>query len=155
VLSRRSLEIATAALTGTFGAAILASSVDIGVGWTARGVGPGTFPCISGALIVAGSLYNLVRGSIRAGPAMLDWPRLRKLAAAFLPAVAFVAAIPLVGLHVASAAYVFGALAAHRRTSMIRALAIAVVTAVALYATFDWAFQVTLPRGLLGAALGF
>jgi hypothetical protein len=30
-----------------------------------------------------------------------------------------------------------------------------VVTAVALYVLFDWAFQVSLPRGLLGAALGF
>ncbi|MFL5033452.1 MAG: hypothetical protein ACJ8EC_00375, partial [Microvirga sp.] len=37
--------------------------------------------------------------------------------------------------------------------SVARALAISAVTAVSLYVLFDWAFQVTLPRGYLGAAL--
>ena len=155
MLTRRSLEVATALVTGAFGAAILASSVGIGVGWTPRGVGAGSFPAIAGALIVAGSLYNLVRGAVRAGPMELDAPRLRRIAAIFLPAVAFVAAIPLLGLQVAAAAYIFGVLAPRKGMRRSRALAIAVATPLALYATFDWAFQVALPRGMLGAALGF
>ena len=155
MISRRALEIFVAALTGLFGAAILVSSISIGAGWTARGPGSGAFPAIAGGLIVAASLYNLVRAFAIAREPAIEWPRLRKVVAMFLPAAAFVAAIPLVGLHVASGLYVFGVVAAHRRWAMWKAVALGIAAPLALYGIFDWAFQVALPRGLLGAALGF
>jgi hypothetical protein len=155
MLSQRSLEVATAALAGTFGAAIAISSLDNGVGWTSAGVGAGTFPFITGLLIVGGSLYNLVHGALHAGPPVLGRRQAARLGSLFLPALAFVAAIPILGLHVAAAAYMFGTLAIPRRRPLARAALIALATAAALYAVFDWMFQVTLPRGLLGAALGY
>ena len=155
MITRRSLEVATAALTGAFGAAILVSSLGIGVVWTSRGLGSGAFPAIAGALIVAGSLYNLLRALPRPGAIVLDAHRLRRIAAMFVPAAAFVAAIPLVGMHVAAAIYVFGMIVAQRRMAIWKALAIAIATPLALYFTFDWAFSVALPTGLLGSALGF
>jgi hypothetical protein len=155
VISRRVLELTTAALTGTFGAAIVVSSLDAGVGWTSRGVGSGTFPFIAGVLILAGSLYNAGRASLAAGPGVLDAAGLRKLGAMLLPAILFVAAIPFAGLHVAAGAYAFASVAMDRSGSMRSAIVIGIVTPLALYAIFDWAFQVTLPRGMLGAAFGF
>jgi hypothetical protein len=155
MLSRRSLEVATAALTGAFGTAIAVSSVDNGVGWASTGVGAGTFPFITGLLIVGGSLYNLVRGALHAGPPMLGRREATRLCSLFLPALAFVAAIPLLGMHIAAGAYIFGTLAFHRRHSLARAALIALVTAAALFGVFDWMFQVTLPRGILGTALGY
>ena len=96
------------------------------------------------------------RGCLRGSRArVIGWGDLKKLAALFLPAVIFVAAIPLLGMHVASAIYIFAVLVPQHHVSVARALVIAGVTAVSLYVMFDWAFQVTLPRGLLGAALGF
>jgi hypothetical protein len=65
-----------------------------------------------------------------------------------------VAAIPLIGVHVAAALYIFGTLALQHRVATLRALAIAAVTAVSLYVVFDRMFQVSLPLGLLGDALG-
>ena len=155
MISRRALEILTAALTLAFGAAILVSSILIGVGWTPRGLGSGAFPAIAGTLIVAGSLYNLVRTLPRPGEAILDWPRVRRIGAMFVPAAAFVAAIPLLGLHVAAGAYALAMIASHRNWPRWRAVAIGIATPLALYAIFDWGFQVALPRGMLGAALGF
>ena len=155
MITRRALEAATAALTGAFGAAILVSSLGIGVGWTSRGLGSGAFPAIAGALIVAGSIYNLLRALPRPGEVVLEAQRLKRIVAMFLPAAAFVAAIPLIGLHVASAIYIFAMIVAQRRMAMWKALAIAIATPVALYFTFDWAFSVALPTGLLGSALGF
>jgi hypothetical protein len=155
VLSRRSLEVCVAALTGAFGAAIAYSSLDDGVGWTGAGVGAGTFPFITGLLIALGSLYNLAQGALHAGPPMLGRRELARLGSLFLPALAFVAAIPLLGMHVAAAAYVFGTLAIQRRQPVARSAAFALVTAAVLYAVFDWMFQVSMPRGLLGAALGY
>ena len=155
MISRRALEVFVAALTGLFGAAILVSSISIGAGWTARGPGSGAFPAIAGALIVAGSLYNLLRALARVREPAIEWPQLKKVAAMFLPAVAFVAAIALVGLHVAAGLYVLGVVAAHRRWATWKAIALGIATPLSLYGIFDWAFQVALPRGLLGTALGF
>jgi hypothetical protein len=155
MVSRRALEIFVAALTGSFGAAILVSSISIGAGWTARGPGSGAFPAIAGALIVGGSVYNLLRGLALAPEPAIGGPQLRKVAGMLLPAVAFVAVIPLVGLHVAAGLYIFGVVIAHRQWATWKAIALGIATPLALYAVFDWAFQVALPRGLLGTALGF
>jgi hypothetical protein len=155
VVSQRTLEVATAALTGAFGVAIVVSSIRAGIGWTPRGVASGTFPLIAGTIIVAGSLYNAFRALRAAGPVVLDGAGARKLAGLFLPAAAFVAAIPLVGLHVAAAAYTLAAIGMHRKGSIAKAVVLAIVTPLFLYGVFDRAFQVALPRGLLGAALGF
>jgi hypothetical protein len=155
MLSRRSLEVATAALTGAFGAAIAISSIDDGLGWTGGGVGAGTFPFIAGLLIAFGSLYNLVQGALERGPPLLGWSEAKRWFSLFVPAMAFVAAIPILGMHVAAAAYVFGTLAIQRRQPAARSTLIALATAAALYATFDWMFQVSLPRGILGTAIAY
>lgn len=155
MISRRTLEVATAALTGAFGAAIVVSSLDIGVRWTSRGVGSGTFPLIAGILILAGSLYNLVRALPSPGPWMLDAGHARDLARVFLPAAAFVAAIPLLGLHVAAGLYMLATGLWQAKLPVAGAVGIALATPAALWAVFDHGFSVTLPHGLLGTALGF
>ena len=53
----------------------------------------------------------------------------------------------------ASAFYLFGTLRFQSRLSIVRSLGIALVTSVVLYAVFERMFQVSLPHGLLGAAL--
>jgi hypothetical protein len=154
MISRRGLETATAALTGAFGAAVALSSVENGIGWSSAGVDPGTFPFITGLIILGGSLLNLARGARASRAVMLSGSELKKLGGLFVPAAIFVAAIPLLGMHVASAGYVFGTLTVHKRVARLRALTIAAVTAISLYVLFDWMFQVSLPRGALGDALG-
>jgi Tripartite tricarboxylate transporter TctB family len=157
MISRRGLESATAALTGAFGLAVAVSSFENGVTWTSSGGGAGTFPFINGLIIVAASAYNFVHAGVLRGSRarVIGWGDLKKLAALFLPALGLVAAIPILGMHLASAVYIFAVLVPQHHVSVWRALAIAVVTAIALYGLFDRAFQVQLPRGLLGAALGF
>lgn len=154
MISRRQLEVITALVTGAFGIAILVSSLRIGVGWTGAGVGSGTFPAIASFLIVAGSLYNLVRGVLHAGPAMIDPPMLRRIAALFLPAVVFVALVPLLGLHIAAGVYMFYVMW-RARLPLWKAAGIAIATPFVLYSIFDWGFQVELLRGLVGRMVGF
>jgi hypothetical protein len=154
MISRRTLEVATAALTGAFGVAIVVSSLDIGVRWTSRGVGSGTFPLLAGVLIVAGSLYNMARALPRPGPGILDLGQALDLARVFVPAAVFIAAIPLLGLHVAAAVYMLATGIFQARMPVVRALMVAIATPIALWAIFDHGFSVTLPRGMLGAALG-
>ena len=54
MVSRRSMETAMALLTGAFGAAVVVSSRENGIGWSDAGVDAGTFPFIVGLIISAG-----------------------------------------------------------------------------------------------------
>lgn len=153
MISRRSLEAATAILTGAFGATVMVSSLDNGIAWTSSGVESGTFPFITGTIIVAASLYNLVRGWLRATGIVVTRDGLRRSAALFLPAAVYVALIPLLGMYVASAGYLFATLRFQSGLKSVRSVLIAVVAAVALYLVFERAFQVSLPHGWLGAVL--
>ena len=155
MVSGRSLESATALITAAFGAAVAVSSLDNGIGWSAAGVESGTFPFIVGLIILAGSVFNLVQGWLHAQAVILGPSELRRLAILFVPAAVFVGIIPLIGMVPASALYVFGALAWNKRGSLLVAALSAIGSALALYLIFEKTFQISLPRGVLGALLGF
>lgn len=155
MISRRSLEVGTAALTGAFGAAVALSSLDNGIGWSRSGVDAGTFPFITGVIILTGSLFNLTRGALTDSVPILGWTELKQIGALFVPAAIYVGMIPLLGTYVASAAYVFGAFGLQGRVSPLRSLTGALTVAITLYLLFERMFQVSLPRGVLGKALGF
>ena len=160
MISRRALELATAILTGSFGVAVVVQSLDNGIGWSSAGVDSGTFPFAIGLVIVLGSLYNLVRGVLPTAtlanvPIAITPIELRRLAGLFVPAAIFVAAIPLLGMYLASALYIFAVLAIPRHQSVLRSLAMAAATALVLYVVFERMFQVSLPHGALAAAFGF
>ena len=159
MISRRILEVATAVLTASFGIAVVVSSLDNGIGWSTEGVDAGTFPFLTGVIIVLGSVYNLVRGCLPGGtlasvPVAITRIELRRLAGLFLPAALFVALIPVLGMYLASAGYVFAVLALPKHQTIPRSLAMAVATPLALYVVFERMFQVTLPHGALANALG-
>jgi len=125
MISRRALEISTAALTGIFGVVVVVSSVDNGIGWSSAGVDAGTFPFLTGIIIVLGSLYNMGQGALGRGTLAIVRVavtafELRRLAGLFVPAAIFVAVIPIVGMYLASAGYVFAVLALRSTISASR-----------------------------------
>jgi len=155
MVSGRSMESATALITGAFGAAVVVSSLDNGIGWSAAGVEAGTFPFIVGLVILTGSVFNLVQGWLRARDVILRPSELKRLGILFVPAAVYVGVIPLIGMYLASAFYVFGALAWHKRGSLILSGLAAIGAALALYLIFELTFQISLPRGALGNFIGF
>ncbi|MGO4513161.1 tripartite tricarboxylate transporter TctB family protein [Bradyrhizobium sp. MOS001] len=160
MISRRALELSTAFLTGSFGVAVVVSSLDNGIGWSSTGVDSGTFPFLTGVIILLGSLYNLARCALpgvtlASVPVAITPLELRRLAGLFVPAAAFVAAIPLAGIYLASAVYVFAVLALPKHQSLFRSSMMAVATSFGLYVVFERMFQVSLPHGALAAAFGF
>ena len=155
MVSGRSLESATALITAAFGAAVAVSSLDNGIGWSAAGVESGTFPFIVGLVILAGSVFNLVQGWLHARAVLLGPSELRRVGGLFVPAAVFVGIIPLIGMVPASACYVFGSLAWHKRGSLLVPVLAAVGAALALYLIFEMTFQISLPRGALGTLMGF
>ena len=155
MVSGRSLETGTALLTGAFGVAVVVSSLDNGIGWSAAGVESGTFPFIFGLVILAGSVFNLVQGWLHARAVVLGPNELKRLGILFVPAAVYVGIIPLIGMYLASAGYVFGALAWHKRGALLFSALAAIGSALALYLIFELTFQISLPRGALGTIIGF
>src|SRR5215210_6772246 len=102
MISRRGLGVDTAALTGAFGLSVVVSSAEIGSGLSSGSVEAGTFPFLTGALICIGSAVNLGAALIRPNVPLVSRAELGRMADLFLPALAMVAAIPLVGLYVAA-----------------------------------------------------
>jgi hypothetical protein len=155
MISRRALELATATLTGVFGAAVVISSIENGIGWSTAGVDAGTFPFLTGVIVLVGSLWNLARGWLQGRNVVVSSSDLRRVTALFVPAVVFVAAIPLIGVYLASGCYMLGTLALLHRFSFPRSVLIAAATPLALYLVFERMFQVSLPHGALGDVIGF
>ena len=155
MISGRSLETATALLTGAFGAAVVISSFDNGIGWSTAGVEAGSFPFIIGLIILGSSIFNLVQGWLHAREIALRPNELRRIGLLFIPAAVYVGAIPLTGMYLASAVYVFAALAWQKKGAFVFSGVAAIVTALALYLIFERMFQISLPRGLLGDFFGF
>ena len=155
MVSGRSLEAATALTTGAFGVAVAVSSLDNGIGWSTAGVDSGTFPFIVGLVILAGSVFNLVQGWLQARVVILVPSETRRVGMLFVPAAVFVGIIPLIGMYPASAVYVFGTLAWHKRGSLLLAAFSAIGAAFMLYLVFELTFQISLPRGALGTFFGF
>jgi Tripartite tricarboxylate transporter TctB family len=155
MISRRALEVATALLTGGFGLAVAISSIDNGIGWSEAGVDAGTFPFVTGVIIVVASVYNLARGAFASQAVAVSRPDLRRGASLFLPAAAFIGIIPWLGFYLASAGYMLGVLALPKHLSLLRSLLIAITTPVLLYVVFERLFQVSLPHGALAGALGY
>jgi hypothetical protein len=155
MISGRCLEAGTALITGVFGAAVVVSSLDNGIGWSAAGVESGTFPFIVGLVILVGSAFNLTQGWLHARAVVLGRNELKRLGTLFVPAALYVALIPLIGMYPASAAYVFGALAWHKPGSFLLSAVAAMGASLALYLIFELTFQISLPRGLLCDIIGF
>jgi hypothetical protein len=154
MVSGRALEATTALITGAFGVAVVVSSLDNGIGWSTAGVDAGTFPFMVGLVIVAGSLFNLVQGWLQARGVVLGRSELKRLGSLFVPAAIYIGVIPFIGMYLASAGYVFGALAWRKRKSLWFSALAAIGTAAALYLIFELTFQISLPRGVLLDTLG-
>lgn len=154
MISQRALELTAAALAGTFGMAVVVSSLDNGIGWSESGVDAGTFPFLIGIVIALGSAYNFARGVLLTYEIAVTAPALRRVAGLFIPAAIYIAAIPTLGMYVASGCYMFASLGLQKKQSILQTVILSIATPVALYWVFERLFVVSLPHGALFAIFG-
>jgi Tripartite tricarboxylate transporter TctB family len=157
LVSRTTMEVATALCTAGIGAAVMWGSIEHDVGWGDSGPAAGYFPFRIGALIVLASLANL---------ALALWHRRTRVSAfvtreeftrvlAFgLPIVAFVGVAMWLGLYVATVLYLFGVMVFQGGYRPLFALAFGVGIAVVMRLVFPMWFKVPLLIGPLEAWLG-
>jgi hypothetical protein len=157
LISRRTMEAATALFTGAVGAAVIWGALEHDIGWEDSGPASGYFPFRIGALIVAASLANLLLGVRRANHRdrpFVTRAQFRSVLAFGLPIVAFVAISAYLGLYVATILYLTGVMVFQGGYKLWFSLLIAFALAIAMRLIFPMWFKVPLLTGPLESWLG-
>lgn len=157
LVSRTSMEVATALATLAAGAVVMWGAVDYDIGWGDSGPAAGYFPFRIGILVVLGSLANLVLALRRRredASAFVTREQARRVLAFGLPIVGFVVVSLYLGLYVGTVLYLAGMMVFQGGYRPAFALGLAVAVAVAMRLIFPMWFQVPLLTGPLEAWFG-
>jgi hypothetical protein len=156
LVSRTTMEIATALATAAAGAAVMWGAVEHEIGWGDAGPAAGYFPFRIGALIVLGSIANLVLAVLRGqeGAVFLTREQGKRVLSFALPLIAFVIVSLWLGLYVGATLYLFFTMVFQGGYRPLFALAVAFGTAVVMRLVFPMWFKVPLLTGPLEAVLG-
>ncbi|MGL4495581.1 MAG: tripartite tricarboxylate transporter TctB family protein [Beijerinckiaceae bacterium] len=158
VISRRSMELAVALATAIFGAVVMWGSYEHDIGWSDSGPGSGYFPFRVGALIVLGSLFNIVMAWRRHADGAVPFvtaEQWRSVLRFGLPILGFVALSVLLGLYVATIIYLTFVMVVQGGYRLLFSLALAIAVAAAMRLIFPLWFKVPLLTGPLEAMLGW
>jgi putative tricarboxylic transport membrane protein len=159
-VSTATMEIVVAALFFATGAVVVFDSYRLGAKWGFDGPESGYFPFYIGLLICIASLVLLVQGvrqrlATRPGEAFVRAGQLKDVLSVFLPALAYVLGIELIGIYVASAIYIalFMVLLGHY--SVLRSVSVGIGVGLFAFVLFERWFSIPLPKGFIERALGF
>ncbi len=156
ILNRRAAEILFSVITGAVGIAVIKGALEMDVGWTSSGPDAGYFPFRVGLIILAASIVNLVQRGFLA-PDYGDYisrKDARAMALFFIPLVCLAIGSLWLGLYLAIALYLVLALGLIGKVAWRKAVTIALTTSVVLYMTFEFLFNLPLPKGPLGPLFG-
>jgi putative tricarboxylic transport membrane protein len=153
--SHRGVEIGVAIAMIAFGAAVIAGSLQVGIGWGAEGPKSGFFPFYLGVAIILASVMNLL-AEFKDDPRKVfaDWSQLVSVLSVVIPTAIYVVAVPWVGIYAASLVLIAIFMVWLGRYSIAISAAVSIGTVVAIYFMFEKWFLVPLPKGLIEDFLG-
>jgi hypothetical protein len=150
-LSMRSAEVVVALFMFGLGALVIFDSVRLGWGWGAEGPEAGYFPFYIGLMMCVGSLvtmFQVLLGSQSKGhKVFVEWSALRLVLQVLLPAAVYVLGIQLIGIYVASAAYIAVFMVWLGKYGWTRGIIVGVGVSAVTFARFEIWFQVPLFKG--------
>ena len=156
--TRAAADVIVASLAFLIGAAMTLDSYRIGAGWAEGNLQPGYFPFRLGIIISAVSLAILLvslAGKHRDTRLFVRRDEIRRVMAVLLPTLAYIFAIGIVGLYVASALFIAAFMRLGGKYGWMKTAAVSVGTSVTLFVLFEIVFLVPLPKGPLEAMLGY
>ncbi len=151
----RHVEMGVAAFILALGGITIVGSLQVGIGWGAEGPRSGFFPFWVGVLIVLTSAVNFAKAfAISGGKLFAEWGQIGQVLKVVWPTALYVAAIPWIGIYVASVLLIAGFMRWIGRYGWLLTLAISLGLPVLAYITFENWFLVPLPKGPLEDLLG-
>ena len=128
-----------------------------GMGWEREGPQSGYMPFYLCVILAGASVYGLglaFQRRNRAAQPFVTRDQLRRVLQVFVPTFLFCLAMQYLGLYVASFLLVAGFMRFVGRIAWWKSLLTSFVFAFAMFATFDVAFDVIMPKGPLEAVFG-
>ena len=129
-----------------------------GIGWDSTGPEPGYFPFYLSVVLAGASLYGLGAAfwsRKESAETFVTRAQARRVLAVFLPTLAFCLVTQFLGLYVASFLLIAGFMRFIGKIVWWKSLLTALLFTVAMFVTFDIAFDVIMPKGPLEAAFGY
>jgi hypothetical protein len=155
--STRAVDIAVAVLLLGLAALLAFDNWRTGMSWDSTGPQAGYFPFYLSVILAAACLYGLVKEfKARRQPdePFVTRAQFRRVVQVFVPTLLFCVLMQWLGLYVASFLLVAGFMIFVGRIAAWKALLTALVFSLAMFVTFDIAFDVIMPKGPLEALFG-
>ena len=128
------------------------------MGWASDGPQAGYFPFYLSVILAAASLFGLV--TIFLNPAkdtgsFVTRDQLRRVMQVFVPTFLFCLFTQWLGLYVANFVFIAGFMWLVGRIALWKSLVTSFVFTIAMFITFEIAFDVIMPKGPLEALFGY
>jgi putative tricarboxylic transport membrane protein len=158
VTSNRAVDVVVSLLLLALAAVLGWDNWRTGISWDSTGPEPGYFPFYLSVILAGASLYGLAAAFLsrkEARETFVTRAQLRRVMMVFVPTFLFCLATQYLGLYVASFLLIAGFMRWVGRIALWKSLLTAAVFSVAMFVTFDIAFDVIMPKGPLEAAFGY
>jgi hypothetical protein len=158
VASTRGVEIVVSLMLLALAALLAFDNWRTGIAWVSDGPQPGYFPFYLALILGAASLYGLISSLVTGAGATTTFvtrDQLRRVMQVFVPTLLFCIFTQWLGLYVASFLLIAGFMWIIGRIALWKSLLTAFLFAALMFATFDIAFDVIMPKGPLEAAFGY
>jgi len=152
----RTVELIVGVLLAAFGMLVILSNYQIGAGWAEDGPKAGYFPFRMGVFILIASVAVIVQAILkndRSG--FIEKAQLRQVAVVFIPLLAYVAALQMIGIYVASALFIGLFMKWVGKFSWWKSAAVGIGINLVLFWVFEVQFMVPLPKGPLESFFGY
>ncbi len=129
-----------------------------GMSWDSTGPQAGYFPFYLSVILAAACLWGLGKEFLtrrQASETFVTRDQLRRVLQVFVPTLLFCLAMQWLGLYVASFLLIAGFMVFVGRIAAWKSLATAFLFSVIMFATFQIAFDVIMPKGPLEALFGY
>jgi hypothetical protein len=157
VVKNCTVDTMVAAVLFVIGVVVIVEARRLGAGWASDGPGAGYFPFYIGLIVcisALGVIYQARAPKTRDEGVFVDRQQLGRVLSVLLPAVAYVLAIWLLGIYVASALYIALFMIVLGKYPPLKSVVVAVVVNIVFFMMFEVWFKVPLYKGKL-EPLGF
>jgi len=158
LVGQRPVETATLAILLAFAALMAWDNWRTGVSWESSGPRAGYFPFYVSLILGGACLYGLVVEFMKRGTAdavFVQRGQFKRVLQVFVPTLLYLPATEWLGLYVASFLLIAGFMYWVGKLKPWIAIVTALVFSVAMFVTFEIAFDVLMPKGPLERMLGY
>jgi len=157
VITSRVVDVVVSLLLLALAALLAFDNWRTGMSWDSTGPQAGYFPFYLCLILAAACSYGLVKEFIarkESGEVFVTREQFGRVLQVFFPTLAFCLVTQWLGVYVASFLLVAGFMAYIGRIAVWRSLLTALLFVLAMFVTFDIAFDVIMPKGPLEALFG-